>query len=453
MTPAREAKPRRASVLHEAAWPDMLANLQAAYTELTQTQFELERRAAEAAEARDLFQRVVESMSEALFLLDRAGHIVRLNPAACALLRLDEAAMLGRPLDEVCRTNRIHETSVTHSAEALVALPTTPWQLLKRAPNGTLTDVEVVIACTGGRNVPVSASCTLVRDRSGKITGLLVVARDVTERKRAEAERAASLAQEQAARAEAEAALRIREEFLSVAAHELKTPLTTLLGSVQGVRRLADQGKMDSDRARRVLATAERQASRLARLVTQLFDVSQLESGKLVLDRQVVDLGQLVREAVEDARVAAPRRQLVLRSPRTSRVEAAVDPLRMEQVVRNLLDNAVKYSPDDQKIDVAVAQPSPEVVRISVRDRGIGIPPEHRARVFERLYQAHSGREAGYRSGMGIGLYVAREIVELHGGRIQTESPRGGGTRFVVTLPRTPVAQHGDQGVDAGSIR
>jgi signal transduction histidine kinase len=109
-----------------------------------------------------------------------------------------------------------------------------------------------------------------------------------------------------------------------------------------------------------------------------------------------------------------------------------VDPLRLEQVVTNLLDNAIKYSPEGGEIEVELAAPDPTAVRLCVRDRGMGIPPDKRARIFDRYYQAHG---EGHLSGMGLGLYISRQIVELHGGRIAAEWPPEGGTHFVVTLP------------------
>jgi hypothetical protein len=113
-------------------------------------------------------------------------------------------------------------------------------------------------------------------------------------------------------------------------------------------------------------------------------------------------------------------------------VLAAVDPLRLEQVVANLLSNAIKYSPPGRPIDVEVATPTADTVSIAVQDRGIGIPAEHQRRLFERFYQARPGDRV---AGLGLGLYISRQIVELHGGRIEVESPPDGGTRFIVSLP------------------
>ncbi|MGH9768454.1 MAG: PAS domain S-box protein, partial [Blastocatellia bacterium] len=152
--------------LHEAAWPDMFANLQSAYAELTNAQFELERRTAEIAETRDLFQQVISSMTEALFLTDRSGRVIRANPAAAALLECSETSILGRPLTAVCGSDEI---------------PATPWKLMEIAPTGRLTNLEVDVRTMDGATIPVSFSLGLMHDKQNKITGVLAVARDMRE--------------------------------------------------------------------------------------------------------------------------------------------------------------------------------------------------------------------------------------------------------------------------------
>ncbi len=161
----REENSRR---LHEAAWPDMFANLQSAYAELTNAQFELERRTAEISETRDLFQQVISSMSEALFLTDRSGRVIRANPAAAALLECAETSILGRPLTAVCGSDDI---------------PATPWKLMEIAPTGRITNLDADLHTLGGSNIPVSFSLSLMHDKQNKITGVLAVARDMREQR------------------------------------------------------------------------------------------------------------------------------------------------------------------------------------------------------------------------------------------------------------------------------
>ncbi len=235
---------------------------------------------------------------------------------------------------------------------------------------------------------------------------------------------------------QAQAAVRLRDEFLSIAAHELKTPLTSLRGFAQLLLRQTESGSsLDPVRVQRAVTVIDAQSEKLALLVTQLLDVTRLESGRLSLDRTTVDLAQLARSAVETARPGAPRHDVKLEAPES--LAALLDPLRVEQVLVNLIDNAIKYSPDGGSIDVEVWAPTAGEVTIAVSDEGIGIEPEHRDHIFERFYRAGDG----VISGMGLGLYITRQIVEMHGGTISAEFPASGGSRFVVRLPRGGAAE------------
>jgi len=235
---------------------------------------------------------------------------------------------------------------------------------------------------------------------------------------------------------EARVAVSIRDEFLSVAAHELKTPLTSLRGYAQLLGREFDKGHVaNPDRARRAAMTIQIQSDKLARLVAQLLDISRIQSGKLAIERKEADLSQLVRDIVEGTRSQLKEHTLVAHLP--VELTLLIDPLRIEQVVTNLIDNAIKYSPEGGQIDVALTtQPDAESVQLMVRDHGVGVPLEHRAYIFDRFYQAHAGGPLTSMAGMGLGLYISRQIVELHGGTIEAEFPADGGARFVVTLPR-----------------
>ncbi|MCA1646449.1 MAG: GAF domain-containing protein [Chloroflexi bacterium] len=235
---------------------------------------------------------------------------------------------------------------------------------------------------------------------------------------------------------EARVAVSIRDEFLSVAAHELKTPMTSLRGYAQLLGREFDKGYVaNADRARRAALTIQVQSDKLARLVGQLLDVSRIQSGKLALEREQADLSALVRDLVEAARAQLSNHTLVAHLP-TSAV-LAIDPLRVEQVVTNLIDNAIKYSPEGGRIDVVLnAAAGADRVQFSVRDQGVGVPLEDRAHIFDRFYQAHAGGALTSMAGMGLGLYISRQIVELHGGTIEAVFPEEGGAQFVVSLPR-----------------
>jgi PAS domain S-box-containing protein len=230
----------------------------------------------------------------------------------------------------------------------------------------------------------------------------------------------------------AQEAVRARDEFIAVAAHDLRAPLTTMRGYAQlALRQLAGGPGPDPERLRRALGEVDAQTRRLERLIGRLLDVARLEGAAVALERAQADVAALVEAVVEGFRVSHPERVIAVRAPEP--LPAAVDPVRLEEVVANLLDNALKYAPVGAPVEVEVGAPEPETVRIAVRDHGPGIPPERRARLFERFYQAHEGTGAG---GVGLGLYISRHFVGLHGGTIAVEAPEGGGTRFVVLLPR-----------------
>ena len=303
-------------------------------------------------------------------------------------------------------------------------------------PNKRFTpeDVEVLELLAS------TAAATLVGlERSRQLEETVRQLQDAMQRaNEAEAERL-QLFREQAARAQAEAAVRARDEFLSIAAHELKTPLTSLRGSAQFLLRQLDQGRdLNPGQVDRLLRTIDQQSEKLVRLISQLLDVSRIEAGRLTLEPSLIDLTRLVESVVATAQARTSRHLVTLHAPET--VLASVDPLRFEQVVINLIDNAIKYSPEGGPIDVEVATPDSETARLSVSDRGLGIEPEHRSRIFDRFYQARPG---GHLIGLGLGLYISRQIVELHGGQISAEFPAEGGTRFVVSVPR-----HGPGTVD-----
>jgi PAS domain S-box-containing protein len=239
------------------------------------------------------------------------------------------------------------------------------------------------------------------------------------------------------ARQEAESAglaVRMRDEFLSVAAHELKTPVTGLRTAAQVlVRQIARGSSVEPSRLAQMADVLDHESAKLAELVNQLLDLSRLEAGKLALDRREIDLVPLIQGSVARAQAHAPNHQIeVLGLPS---LYARIDPLRIEQVLVNLVDNAIKYSPSGGEIEVEVTQPDPTALQVAVRDQGIGLAAEHRDLIFDRFYQVDT-TERG--TGLGLGLYISKEIVERHGGQLWAESRVGGGTIFVMTLPMDP---------------
>jgi signal transduction histidine kinase len=254
---------------------------------------------------------------------------------------------------------------------------------------------------------------------------------EIAERQRAEELLRSALATEHQARLEAETALRVRDEFLTIAAHELRNPLACLsLHAQVAMRRLGHDEHLDPARTEHSLQSISAQANRLSRLLDRLLDVSRLEADHLTLQRRPTDLTGLMEQVVTSTRAWSDRHPIMLEMPAS--LEAWVDPLRLEQVLANLLDNALKHSPCGAPIVVTLSLPTPGTVELAVSDRGIGIPTDARDRIFERFFQARSDDAT---QGLGLGLYVSRQIVELHGGQIRADFPTDGGTRVVVNLP------------------
>lgn len=225
-----------------------------------------------------------------------------------------------------------------------------------------------------------------------------------------------------------------REEFLAIAAHELKTPVTSLRGFAQLILHQFGRGRPpDPDRLQRALEMIDRQAKRLSILVDQLLDLSRSDSGQLVLSPEPTDVVALVNGVAETIRIGLIRHTLNVRA--AGSITATVDPPRFELVVTSLIENAVKYSPEGGPIDVDLTQPTPETIRLVVRDQGIGIPAQHLPLIFDRFYRAHS--DSNY-SGLGLGLFLSKQIVHLHGGKLEADRPHDGGARFAVTLPTKP---------------
>jgi signal transduction histidine kinase len=240
---------------------------------------------------------------------------------------------------------------------------------------------------------------------------------------------------------QAQQAIEVRDAFLSVAAHELKTPITSLRGFAQILlQRLDKDGMVDPPRLVKSLNIINRQAERLSRLVYQLLDVSQIEEGRLVLDSRPTDLVSLLQDITSSIQTGTTRHIIVLDLQVEPPLIETLDPIRLEQVVFNLLDNAIRFTPDNTEIRVELVTLSDdnEKIRLTVADQGGGIALQHRPYIFDRFYQVQDNER---QSGLGLGLHVSKQIVEQHNGVIRAEFPESGGSRFVVELPRQKQTQ------------
>ena len=246
------------------------------------------------------------------------------------------------------------------------------------------------------------------------------------------AERQVLLEQEHEARTQAENAVQTRDHFLSIASHEMKTPITTMLANLQLLQRMIARGTMNSERVPTMLTMMERQTKRLHLLIEGMLDVSRITSGYFSLNREPIDVVTQVCQIATECKLLAKEQSIAVTAP-DERLMVDGDPVRLEQVWYNLIQNAIKYSPNGGTIQVTITA-SRNAAQIAITDQGLGIVPEAIPHLFERFYRAERTDEHSI-SGMGVGLFVTHEIVAQHDGAIRVESVEGHGSTFTVTLP------------------
>jgi PAS domain S-box-containing protein len=266
-----------------------------------------------------------------------------------------------------------------------------------------------------------------LKNWQGEISGWLASVYDITERKRIERERELLLAREQQARGEAERAYRARDEFIAMVSHELRTPLNSMIGWLHIVR----SRKLDEATSARAIETIENNARMQARLINDLLDISRISSGKLNLNIAEVDLARVIETATQQARPLAEDKNIAIETElEPSPVLGDSD--RLGQVVQNLLSNAVKFTPRNGVITIHLRRLEASA-RFTVRDTGSGISSGLLPHIFDKFRQGDFVRDRG---GLGLGLAIVRDLVELHGGSVQAESAGEGlGATFTITIP------------------
>jgi signal transduction histidine kinase len=270
-----------------------------------------------------------------------------------------------------------------------------------------------------------------LRDATGAITGASAIAQDITEHRRAEAERE-RLLQELAAQNERLRELdRLKDEFVALVSHELRTPLTSIRGYLELV--LDGEAGDLTDEQRQFLGVVERNAHRLLALVGDLLFLAQVEAGKLSLEIGAVDLAALAAESVETARPLAEEKGVTLTLAAGPLPLLAGDRARLGQLLDNLVSNGVKFTPSGGRVDVRARGERGNAV-IEVRDTGMGIPPEEQHHLFERFFRTAKATEQAI-PGTGLGLAISKAIVEAHVGQIAVASADGSGTTFRISLP------------------
>ncbi|HEY0897181.1 MAG TPA: PAS domain S-box protein [Sphingobacteriaceae bacterium] len=351
------------------------------------------RRRIEASENR--LQTIIETLAEGLGISDADGKLVYLNEMAKNILGID-----------------IHELDklqwVTLGPEEQ-PVPEAEHPLTQVRKSGIpVHDAEVMITGRNGKVKYLSINGAPLKDQEGRITGVVGTFTDITERKNI---------------------IRQKDEFISTVSHELKTPVTSLKAYSQVLHRSL-QG-LENEQSRSFLERMDKVIDRLQRLISDLLDVTRMESNKLVFKEENVRINILLTEIVSDLQLVSPGHHLLI--TRNSDLQVFIDKTRIIQVIVNLVTNAVKYSPDADRVEIQLYMEGSKVI-CSVQDFGIGIPPEHRERVFERFHQVGEHSRAGGFN-LGLGLYISRAIIKKSGGDLWFESEEGKGTTFYFSLP------------------
>jgi PAS domain S-box-containing protein len=357
-------------------------------------------------ELHDRYRRLVDMSPDAI-LVHSGGRYVFANPAAARLFgALDPSAIVGKEvLDYVAPGSRGAVALRIAEARAGHTTPATELQILTL--DGRAVDVEAM-------GVPV--------EFQGR-GAVQIVLRDVTERKRLEA------AMQQQAEELAEAN-RLKDEFVANLSHELRTPLNAIVGW----SRLLMGGNLDAAATRHAVEVIERNARIQTDLVSDVLDISRVVNGKLQLNTRPVDVRECLQAALDVIRPAADARRIAIERHGDARAVVNGDPDRLQQVFWNLFSNAVKFTPDGGRVDVRLSV-APGAVTVTVEDTGIGIRPEFLGFVFDRFRQADASASKRH-AGVGLGLSIAKHLVELHGGRVSAASEgEGRGAVFTVRLP------------------
>ncbi len=370
------------------------------------------RQALEAlAVEKSRYQGIVGSMADAVFTTDSELRITAFNPAAEALMGWGAEDALGRTCCDVMMTAGEYEPDGCPERCPFQPLPQTLGPSLSKE----------TIRRRDGRPVVVATARSAILDRDGALVGVVHVLRDVS-------------AEEELSR--------LKDEFLSTVSHELRTPLGYIKGYSSTL--LLPDDPLDEETTRKCLRRVVEASDELQELVDNLLDMSKIDPGVLSVEPRPVRLGGLARSAVERVRIRAAGHRLRVAIPSALPLVSA-DPRRLEQVLYNLLDNAIKYSPEGGRIAVEAHVAGAEVM-VSVSDEGLGVPPEELDRLFERFHRGRTAR-AHHIGGTGLGLAICKGIVETHGGRIWAESPAFGrqpgvsqGTVIHFTLPTVAAA-------------
>ncbi|MDN5288933.1 MAG: hypothetical protein JWR38_5207 [Mucilaginibacter sp.] len=346
---------------------------------------------------------IIATSDDAIISKTLQGIITSWNPAAERMFGYREAEILGKHISIIIPPERLEE-------EAYI--------IGQVAQGNRVNHFETVRMVKDGGYIPISVTVSPITDQSGRIIGASKIARDISEQLAAQEEKATLYEQVRALNDK-------KDEFIGLASHELKTPLTSISGYLQIL-----SGIVEDEKGRLFLTKARQQVSKLSSLVSDLLDVSKIEAGKLRLSTERFDIRQVINDAIELLAYGNHSYQISLETDITE-LWIIGDPHRIEQVIINLLTNAIRYSPGTEEVVVFLSQENQEI-KIGIRDFGVGIAPEKLKDIFTRFYRVDDTNLNI--SGLGIGLYLSQDIVIRHKGRIWAESEPGIGSTFWFTL-------------------
>jgi PAS domain S-box len=365
---------------------------------------------------------IVESSDDAIISKDLNGIVLSWNSAATRMFGYSADEMIGRSIVRLFPKDRRNEEDI----------------ILARLRAGDRVDhFQTVRQTRDGRLIHVSLTISPILDRDGVVVGASKIARDITVEKQLQEERDRLLERERELRLEAERSNRIKDEFLATLSHELRTPLM----AIHGWGQILGHGNANEEMIRRAAEVITRNTHAQSQLIEELLDMNRILMGKLRLDLQPVDLCAIIEAVVDSLGPSSSEKAIQLRKmldPRAGAIRG--DPLRLQQIVWNLLTNAIKFTEKGGTVEVLLERVNSHV-EITVNDDGIGIDPDFLPCVFDRFIQKESSMTRRH-SGLGLGLAIVKHLVELHGGTISAKSPGlGHGASFRVNLP-FPLAMH-----------
>ncbi len=341
------------------------------------------------------YRLVVESVKDyAIYTLDKEGYVTSWNHGAENTKGYTQQEVLGKHYSHFFSPNEIEIGK--------------PWTYLISAMEDGRFEFEGLRTKKDGSKFWANTIITPIIDEAKNVSGFSVISRDLTERREVE---------------------KRKDDFISIASHELRTPVTSVKVFTQVLIKLLNQ--LPDKTPVKYLFKMDAQIDKLTLLINDLLDVSRIQTGKIEFNQDTMDLRQLAYEVVENMQAISERHRIICKGTVNDMIIG--DKERIGQVLINLITNAIKYSPNSDRIEVSLAQDMSQAI-ISVRDYGVGIPEEYKEKVFERFFRVYDKKEKTY-PGLGMGLYISQEIIKRHNGKIWVESEVGKGSTFYLSIP------------------